>query len=132
KDNFADFTCASGGFLVHRYRIGDSKTAGLGQSTGVELSPQWAHIAYANIILHGLQGLITIHQGNSFRVCGASGPLATRTFDCIATAPPFGLPIEPILTRDTPGITVKGQSESLFTQLACEKLALDGRGAIVV
>lgn len=132
EDTFADFTCGSGGFLVHRYTIGDSKITSPGQSTGVELSPQWVHIAYANTVLHRLQGLITIHQGNSFRVCGGSGPLANRTFDCIAAAPPFGLSIEPIVTRDTPGITIKGHSESLFTQLACEKLAPEGRAAIMV
>ena len=123
-----DFACGSGGFLVHR-RVEISGTAG--QTIGVELAPEWARLAWANIILHGLpSSRITI--GNALQVCGAAGNFASETFDRIVMNPAFGEKIDPWLAATVFEFKVGSRSETALTALAVHKLAPDGRAAVLV
>ena len=76
----ADLACGSGGLLV---AAADLKPA----VTGVEISPNWARIAWANLVLHDLPDA-EIHIDNAFATF-AYGEL-TQRFDYILINPPFG------------------------------------------
>jgi type I restriction enzyme M protein len=123
-----DFACGSGGFLVHRAADMDKKTS---QTIGVEISPEWARLAWANAVLHGLTSA-RIEIGNALQVCGAGGALAGETFDCIVMNPSFGEKINPTLAEMTLDFQVGSRSETALTALALHKLAADGRAAILV
>lgn len=104
----ADFACGSAGLLVH------SSGRAL---TGVEISPEWARIARANLHLHGRQG--EIHEGNALRVVGKLG----EKFACILMNPPFGAKIKSDFGT---------RSETALITLALNHLAEDGRAALLV
>jgi len=57
--SLADFACGTGGFLVHA----NWEKGALRQ--GVEISPEWANLALANVFLHDIEPNITF--GNSLR-----------------------------------------------------------------
>lgn len=128
SDRLGDFACGSGGFLVHRAADTDKKT---GQTTGIEISPEWARLAWANAMLHGLTSA-RIEIGNALQVCGAGGALASETFDRIVMNPSFGEKINPTLAEKTLGFKVGSRSETVLTALALHKLAADGHAAILV
>jgi hypothetical protein len=123
-----DFACGSGGFLVHRAVNTDKETS---QTTGVEISPEWARLAWTNAMLHGLTSA-RIDIGNALQVCGAQGVLASETFDRIVMNPSFGEKINPALAEMTFDFKVGSRSETALTALALHKLAADGRAGILV
>lgn len=123
-----DFACGSGGFLVHRRVAGNDTT---GQTIGVELAPEWAWLAWANVTLHGLSSPRII-PGNALQVCGAEGALASETFDRVVMNPAFGEKIDPRLAEKALGFKVGSRSETALTALAVHRLAPDGRAAVLV
>jgi hypothetical protein len=123
-----DFACGSGGFLVHRAADNDGKTS---QTTGVEISPEWARLAWANAVLHRLASP-HIAIGNVLQMCGAEGALASETFDRIVMNPSFGEKIDPKLAEKALGLKIGSRSETALTALALHKLASDGRAAVLV
>jgi len=70
----ADVACGSGGLLIH------SQGSSL---VGVDISPEWARIARANLQLHEKQG--DIREGNALRVIKSD-----ERFERIVMNPPFG------------------------------------------
>lgn len=122
-----DFACGSGGFLVHRAAEGGGTS---GQTIGVEIAPEWARLAWANAILHGLSEPPII--GNALQVCGSEGALASETFDRIVMNPAFGEKIDAKLAEKTLGFKVGSRSETALVMLAVHKLAADGRAAVLV
>jgi hypothetical protein len=127
EESFADFTCGSGGFLLHRNHGKPSS----GLTVGVEISPEWGRIASANIALHQREDT-QLYVGDAFRVCTGEGQMADVAFDSIAMAPPFGIAIDQQTALETMGVTNGRSSEILFTRLALKKLVPQGRAAIMV
>jgi len=74
KKVVADIACGSGGLLIH------SQGSSL---VGVDISPEWARIARANLRLHKKQG--DIREGNALRVIKSD-----ERFERIVMNPPFG------------------------------------------
>jgi hypothetical protein len=70
----ADIACGSGGLLIH------SQGSSL---VGMDISPEWARIARANLRLHEKQG--DIREGNALR-----GIKSDERFERIVMNPPFG------------------------------------------
>lgn len=102
----ADFACGSAGLLVHSY--GETLS-------GVEISPEWARIARANLRLHSLQG--EVHEGNALRVVQES-----ETFERIVMNPPFGAKIKS---------DFGARSETALSVLVLNHLAENGRAALL-
>lgn len=103
----ADLACGSGGFLVHssgRTRL------------GVEISPEWARIARANLLLHKKRG--RVREGSALKVIQKQ-----ETFKRILMNPPFGAKI-----RSDFG----ARSETALTYLALDHLKENGRAALLV
>jgi type I restriction enzyme M protein len=124
----ADFACGSGGFLVHRTAGDDTQP---NQTVGVEISPEWARLAWANAILHGMT-TARIEFGNALQICGSGGPLAEVIFDRILMNPPFGEKVDPELAARAIVQKTSSRSETALTTLALNKLAADGCAAILV
>jgi type I restriction enzyme M protein len=124
----ADLACGSGGFLVHR-AVSDSTRPN--QTVGVEISPEWARLAWASTILHGMT-TARIERGNALELCGPGGPLAEAMFDRILMNPPFGEKVDPDLAARALEQKTSSRSETALTALALHKLADDGRAAILV
>ena len=124
----ADFACGSGGFLVHRMASDDTRP---NQTVGVEISPEWARLAWANTILHDMT-TARIELGNALQICGPGGPLAEAMFDRILMNPPFGEKVDPELAAKALEQKTSSRSETTLTALALQKLADDGRAAILV
>lgn len=122
----ADFACGSGGFLIHR---GLTVTTNFGESFGIDISPEWKRLAWANTRLHRFAPYL--RNGNALQVCG-SEELATKTFDRILMNPPFGERIDDQLAERTLGQRVGSRSETALTALALKKLAEGGKAAILV
>jgi hypothetical protein len=123
-----DFACGSGGFLVHRRVEGSGTT---GQIIGVELAPEWARLAWANVTLHGIPSP-RIAIGNALQVCSAEGALTNETFDRIVMNPAFGERIDSRLAEKILAFKAGSRSETALTALAIHKLAPDGRAAVLV
>jgi len=122
KEELIDFACGSGGFLV---ACRNRKV----HVTGVEISPNWARIAWVNSALHDLQEP-TIQNGNAFALFGK--PSHKREFDCILMNPPFGEMVDPSLASQVFGGNVTGRSETLFCALAYDLLKRGGRMAVMM
>jgi hypothetical protein len=124
--SFADFTCGSGGFLVHEITRSDSRV-------GIDISPEWLRIAAANITLQPVLAFNKpiLYEGDAFHICNG-GKLASQSFDRIAMAPPFGTIIDPEVALQTMGVTSRRTSEILFIRLALKKLNEQGRGVVMV
>lgn len=105
----ADFACGSGGLLVHN--SGESLA-------GIEISPEWARIARANLHLHGRQGKGNIETGNALRVLGGSD----KKYACIVMNPPFGAKVES---------DFGARSETALANLALDHLKVGGRAALL-
>lgn len=127
--HFADFTCGTGGFLVHRNgKAGHPAAISSGSTVGVEVSPALARIAGANALLHRMNKANThIYIGNAFRVCAE-----LPAFDRIAMAPPFGMSIDPQMSEPLLGKTREHTSEFLFPLLTLQKLKTDGQAILMV
>ncbi|GLV59815.1 hypothetical protein KDH_66390 [Dictyobacter sp. S3.2.2.5] len=152
QHSFADFACGSGGFLIQRYQ---DKRSNQGRSTrrsntqkgktvGVEISPNWARIALANLLLHQVAAThVKIHIGDSVRLCGPGGELERDTFDRIAISPPLDVSIEVSqfqeLLQEMRRAKSQGRkgefsldSDNIFTYLLQRKLSAQGKGALIV
>jgi type I restriction enzyme M protein len=131
-DSFADFACGSGGFLVHRNK-NERPGAQPGPIVGVDINPEIARIAAANVVLNYLPRKQTrIYSEDAFRICSPDGPLGKTEFDCIAMAPSFGKPANERLAREVLGIESGGFNETLFTYLAVKKLRRSGKAVVMV
>lgn len=109
----ADFACGSGGFLV-------AAAEKMPQVTGVEISPNWARLAFTNCLLHGIQKP-DIRIGNSLSIFGKREK-ETR-FDCILMNPPFGARVDDTLVNLVFDYKMSGRSETVLTGLALNRLA---------
>lgn len=125
--SFGDFACGSAGLLVYRETTDTDQS---GQTIGVEISPEWAKLARANIQLHRIP-FAQIRDGNALKVLSL-GAFAAETFDRILMNPPFGEKIDAILAEITLGKKVGSRSETALTTLALQKLASGGRAAVLV
>lgn len=130
EHDVADFACGSGGYLVHAARSTPSFN---GTITGVEMSLEWARLAWANLALHDIRNF-RIELGNSFQVFGPEGALRGSTYDRILMSPPFGEPVdEKLVSRAlTQKRKIGRRSETAFVALALQCLAADGRAAVLV
>ncbi|HPT69751.1 MAG TPA: N-6 DNA methylase [Syntrophomonas sp.] len=109
----ADFACGSGGFLV-------ATTKKMPQVTGVEISPNWARLAFANCLLHSIK-TPDIRIGNSLSIFGKR-EMETK-FDCILMNPPFGAKVDESLVNMAFDYKLSGRSETVLTALAFNHLA---------
>ena len=109
----ADFACGSGGFLV-------AAAEKLPQVTGVEISPNWARLAFTNCLLHGIRKP-DIRIGNSLSIFGKREK-ETR-FHCILMNPPFGARVDDSLVQMAFDYKMSGRSETVLTGLALNRLA---------
>ncbi|MCB0109088.1 MAG: N-6 DNA methylase, partial [Caldilineaceae bacterium] len=129
ESNIADFACGSGGFLIYGKDPIVHKSVTM---LGVELSPEWAELAKANVALHELSG-IRIEPGNSLRLMGQTGPFSGHTFDRVMMAQSFGERVDSkvavrALPPDWPSA---GRSETALLALALHKLRPGGRAAVL-
>lgn len=99
----ADFACGSGGFLV-------ATAEKMPQVTGVEISPNWARLAFTNCLLHGIQKP-DIRIGNSLSIFGKREK-ETR-FDCILMNPPFGARVDDTLVNLVFDYKISRRSETV-------------------
>jgi type I restriction enzyme M protein len=123
----ADFACGTGGFLIAR----EPDEPQASEVVGIDNSPEWAHLAWANTSLHH-DAQTTILVGDPLRICGAQGLLAGKQFDRVLMNPPFGAPVDADLARATIGHETGGDSETALTALAMHVLAEEGRAAVLV
>lgn len=125
-ETLLDPACGSGGLLVEN---ADLKL----RVTGIEISPNWARIAWANAILHELPEP-DIRIGNTFAVF--SDPGAEPKFDCILMNPPFGEVIDQQLIDRSLGssttVRFTGKSETLFTIKTHPMLQPGGRMVVLL
>jgi type I restriction enzyme M protein len=120
--SLADFTCGSAGLLVH-------SNERQGMTLGVDISLEWAKLAYANVKLHGLNAKILHH--NALSVFLQEEELEKTNFDRILINPPFGAKIDANLAERSLGQKVGSRSETALLALALQKLAPDGRAAVL-
>lgn len=121
--SLADFTCGSGGLLVNH------SNQRQGMTLGVDISSEWAKLAYANIKLHGLNARILHH--NALSVFLQEEELEKTNFDRILINPPFGAKIDANLAERSLGQKVGSRSETALLALALQKLAPNGRAAVL-
>lgn len=118
----ADFACGSGGFLV-------AAAEKLPQVTGVEISPNWARLAFTNCLLHSIKKP-DIRIGNSLAIFGKREK--ETKFDCILMNPPFGAKVDDSLVQMAFDFKMSGRSETVLTALACEHLSENGQMVVFV
>ncbi|MCL4266664.1 MAG: N-6 DNA methylase [Anaerolineae bacterium] len=130
----ADFACGSGGLLAEF----DLNSV----VSGIEISPTWARIARANLLLHN-QVADAIYTGNSLEVAVRefseqsgyatfSGPdQIIHKFDAIIMNPPFGHPLEEELIWRSLRDNVGRRSETVLTLLALNHLQTNGVLAVL-
>ena len=122
----ADVACGSGGLLIH------SQGSSL---VGVDISPEWARIARANLQLHEKQG--DIREGNALRVIKSD-----ERFERIVMNPPFGEKIKSDFgvrsetahsetARSETARSETARSETALINLALNRLESGGRAALL-
>ncbi len=122
--SLADFACGSAGLLVnHAHKL-------QGITIGIDISSEWARIAYANVKLHELN--TTILNSNALQAFIKQDAIKTLNFDRILINPPFGEKIDVNLAEITLGQKVGSRSETALLALALRKLALGGQAAVLV
>lgn len=119
-----DFACGSGGLLVER-EYPDQQPQ---EIIGIDISPDWAKLAWANTRLHG-ETSATIFVKDALRA--AKEELRGRTFARILMNPPFGGAVNAQLAREVVGETTS-DSTVVLTALALQALAPKGYAAILV
>lgn len=103
----ADFACGSAGLLA---------ASNGSQLIGVDISPEWARLARANLLLNRKQG--DIHEGNAVRLFQNK----EAKFERVVMNPPFGEKIKG---------AVEGRSETAFITLALDHVGENGRVAVL-
>lgn len=135
-DSLADFACGSGGLLIGR-PLSDPPP----KTIGYEISPEWAKIARANLLLHGFPlNEETIQDGNALTNETALAPIRAANFspsifsstppraekfDCILMNPPFGEKVDPWSSQEALGQKIS-KSETALISLALLNLAPGG------
>ncbi len=132
-DSLADFACGTGGMLVDDHCL---YPWGAGNVTGIEISPNMARLAFANLVLNQ-QIKHDLYLGNAFDVFSKEDRFSESKFDVIMINPPFGGKIDPFLLSEwgrkgTLPFDFKANSETLFAMLAYEKLKPGGRMAVLI
>lgn len=125
--SMADFTCGSGGLLVYRKATDPNQP---GQTFGIDISPEWAWLATANLRLHKIPSA-QIENGNALKVLGEEA-FAFKTFERILMNLPFGEKIDIELAARIFKKKISSRSETVLTALALQKLAPDGKAALLV
>ncbi|MCS6841142.1 MAG: N-6 DNA methylase [Roseiflexaceae bacterium] len=120
-ETLADLACGSGGLLV----AAEDRQP---RVTGVEISPNWARIAWANVTLHNLTNP-DIRIGNAFAIFAEPHP--EPQFDCILLNPSFGETVDRAFGSASGG-RLTGRSETLFARRALDLLKPGGRLAILL
>ena len=127
QHHLADFACGTGGFLVSR----EPHEVRASTITGIDNSPEWARLAWANVVLHGYTDA-TILVGDPLRLLSRQSTLSERQFDRILMNPPFGAPIDAALAKEMLDYDTGGNSETALTTLALHALSEMGRVAVLV
>ena len=123
--SLADLACGSGGFLAERELTIDN----FDKTWGIDISPEWIRLAYANIALRKLPP--QLRSGNALDIATFE-QTEYKTFDRILMNPPFGEKIDSKLATEKLRKTVGSRSETALTTLAIQKLADDGIAGILV
>src|SRR6266487_1304198 len=124
EHTLVDFACGSGGLLVERVDPDQQPQ----EIIGVDISPDWAKLAWANTRLHG-ETSATIIVKDALRA--AKEELQGRTFARILMNPPFGGSVNAQLAREVVGETTS-DSTVVLTALALQALAPEGYAAVLV
>ena len=127
QDTVADLACGSGGMLV--------AARNCKRVVGIEISTNWAHLAFTNLRLNGIDHH-DLYLGNTFSFFRPAEipelQPSIPPFKIVLMNPPFGETIEPELVQAIFEKKLGGRSETLFTRLAYDKVLMDGRMAIMV
>ncbi|MEQ8995136.1 MAG: N-6 DNA methylase [Coleofasciculus sp. B1-GNL1-01] len=123
--SMVDIACGSGGFLVAQ---GITVTSPL--RVGIDISPEWKRLAWANTRLHGF--VPRLLNGNALDSKNLAKVFTDNKFDRILINPPFGEKIDNKLAESTLGQRVGSRSETALTTLALKKLSEGGKAAILV
>ncbi|MBW4565167.1 MAG: SAM-dependent methyltransferase [Mojavia pulchra JT2-VF2] len=155
--SLADFVCGSGGLLVNQAHKPQ------GMNVGVDISSEWARIAFANVKLHELNVLIFNSNALTFEEWATAAynkfqqydfqsnisnkeflksffeqasikdnKINSLSFDRILINPPFGAKIDTTLAEFSFKQKVSSRSETVFLNLALQKLSPNGRAAVLV
>ena len=127
--SLGDFACGSGGFLVRRPVAGQPHEC---LTIGVDISPEWTKIALANAALHGLSSFIRVEAYNSLQGFLFDKEVSKIKFDRIVSNSPFGEKIDEQLAVIALNENFGGRSETALTALALQKLAQEGKAALLV
>jgi len=120
--SLADLACGSGGLLV---AAADKQP----QVTGIEISPNLARVAWANVALHDLP-VWTIHTANALSIYARM--TSPPTFDCVLMNPSFGVPVDRSVLQNTTLEPYGTRSETLLTAQALAVLKPGGRLAVLL
>jgi len=123
--SMADIACGSGGFLVAQEITVTSPLR-----VGIDISPEWKRLAWANTRLHGF--VPRLLNGNALDSKDLAKVFTDNKFDRILMNPPFGEKIDNKLAESTLGQRVGSRSETALTALALKKLSEGGKAAILV
>ncbi|MBD3881710.1 N-6 DNA methylase [Phormidium tenue FACHB-886] len=142
-DSLADFACGSGGLLVTREVTEGNQEP---RTFGVEISPEWARIARANLLLHRIPlREDSIQDGNSLSIVDESDSLLSqerlfpfrvekfsgvKAFSRVLMNPPFGEKMDAALTGDKLGRKIS-RSETALITLALRNLDQDGIAGVL-
>jgi len=142
-DSLADFACGSGGLLVTREVTEENQEP---RTFGVEISPEWARIARANLLLHKIPlREDSIQDGNSLSIIDEPDSLFSQTrffphkvenfggvkaFSRVLMNPPFGEKIDAALTENKLGRKIS-RSETALITLALRNLDQDGIAGVL-
>lgn len=121
EHSLADFACGSGGFLVSQ--ASDAGNSG-GKRVGVEISSDWARLARVNAKLHGVEAEVLSENALMFS--------SHVHYDRILMNPPSGESMDPSLVQAFATKKVGVRSEAVLTNLALDRLAPDGKAAIMI
>ena len=108
NDSLLDLACGSGGMLAGRAQSAEHPTL----TNGLEISPQWARLAWANCALHGLKDF-------TIEIADALTYPQAISVNRILMNPPFGTQVS------TEGLS--GRSETRLIEQAIKWLADNGR-----
>ena len=139
NDSLADFACGSGGFLLPQLSSESEQRA---EVFGIEISPEWAKIARANLLLHGISlEASSLQDGNALLLAeeftqtssslfGGNTTTVERRFSRILMNPPFGEKVDAALTQRSLGRKVS-RSETALITIALLNLAPEGVAGVL-
>ncbi|AUT02870.1 hypothetical protein CLI64_22060 [Nostoc sp. CENA543] len=119
--NVADFACGSGGLLVNYVSS---------MTLGIDISSEWARIAFANVKLHGFKNTIILNE-NALQTFNKQGEIYNLAIDRILMNPPFGEKIDAKLAETNSKQKIGSRSETVLFNLALQKLSFNGRAGVL-